>query len=105
MRDLRKATWEEQTIAFDYTDYKGDATHRQVDPLGMFYMDRSTVLVAFCHLRQAVRVFRLDRMARLELTGRSFRPTRVPRLRDAMEKIRKDEERRAEDRKTGNSRL
>lgn len=81
--ELRKATWEERDVVFDYTDAQGAATRRRVSPLGMSYMDRSTVLLAWCHLRAAFRVFRLDRMENLDITDISFRPGRVPMLREA----------------------
>lgn len=85
---LRQATWDEATVAFAYQDAHGAQTHRQVDPLGMCYMDRSTILQGWCHLRQAFRVFRLDRMRDLSLTGHSFRPHRVPQLRAALDVLR-----------------
>lgn len=85
---LREATWQEQTVAFGYVDAKGAQTKRQVDPLGMSYMDQSTILIAWCHLRRDFRVFRLDRMRDLQVTEHSFRPRRIPMLRDAMAHIR-----------------
>ena len=86
--NLRRATWEELAVDFAYCDAKGDDTQRRVDPLGLCYMDQSTVLIAWCHLRRDFRVFRLDRMADLVVTDQSFRPRRVPLLRDALEQIR-----------------
>ena len=85
--ELRRATWEELAVEFAYSDAKGVATYRTVKPLGLFYMDRSTVLIAWCQLRQNFRVFRLDRMADLLVTEQSFRPHRVPMLRDAKAQI------------------
>ncbi len=85
---MRQATWDEMTVAFSYCDAKGARTQRRVDPLGMSYMDRSTVLIAWCHLRQDFRVFRLDRMTDLVVTDHSFRPRRVPMLRAAMDQLR-----------------
>lgn len=82
-RTLRRATWEELAVDFAYIDVKGAKSHRRVNPLGMFYMDRSTVLVGWCHLRNGFRVFRLDRMTDLRVTDHSFRPNRVPMLREA----------------------
>lgn len=84
---LRQATWDERTIRFDYTDVEGRQTHREVDPLTVVYMQASHNLLAWCHLRQAFRAFRLDRMQNLELTGASFRPRRVPLLREYMAEI------------------
>lgn len=86
---LRQATWDERTIRFDYADAEGTQTERDVDPLSIVYMQASHCLLAWCHLRDDFRAFRLDRMRNLELTGASFRPRRVPLLRDYMTQLRK----------------
>lgn len=88
VRALRRAAWEERCVSFGYTDAHGAETARTVDPLGLTYLDRSTVLIARCHLRKDFRMFRLDRMRDLEVTEQSFRPRRVPLLREALEAIR-----------------
>lgn len=80
---LRRACWDEFEVAFAYSDAAGTSTHRTVKPLGIAFMDRSNCLLAFCTLRQDFRAFRLDRMQGLKITQRSFRPHRVPLLRDA----------------------
>ncbi len=84
---LRRATWEEAAVQFDYADAEGQQTTRLADPLGIVFFDRATVLVGWCHLRQDIRVFRLDRMRALAVTGPGFRPTRVPRLRAALAQL------------------
>ena len=56
------------------------------------------MLMAWCHLRDDFRAFRLDRMDDLNRTGSSFRPRRVSMLRDYMELLRADAEARAKDR-------
>ena len=96
--ELRRATWDEDTIAFSYTDGKGAASTREVDPLGIIYMQNTNMLMAWCHLRDDFRAFRLDRMDDLNRTGSSFRPRRVSMLRDYMELLRADAEARAKDR-------
>ena len=96
--ELRRATWDEDTIAFSYTDGKGAASTREVDPLGIIYMQNTNMLMAWCHLRDDFRAFRLDRMDDLSRTGNSFRPRRVSMLRDYMELLRADAEARAKDR-------
>ena len=85
VRGLRKATWDERTIEIDYIDAKGDATARRVDPLSIVFLQDTHCLIAWCHLRQAYRNFRLDRMQNLTITDNSFRPRRVPMLREALE--------------------
>lgn len=95
---LRAATWAEDTIAFSYTDGQGARTTRQVDPLGIIYMQDTNMLMAWCHLRKDFRVFRLDRMDDLRTTGDSFRPRRVPMLRDYTAILREQVRERAKDR-------
>ena len=98
---LRAATWEEETVRFSYVDAKGAATTREVDPLGIVYLQDTNMLMAWCHLRQDFRVFRLDRMDDLARTGRSFRPRRVPMLRDYTARLREEAQAMAKDRKPG----
>ncbi len=87
-RKLRQAAWEERRIRFAYKDAKGDATTRDVDPLCITYMQMSHCLLAWCHLRQDYRAFRLDRMVDLVVLETSFRPRRVSMLRDYMDRMR-----------------
>lgn len=84
---LRKATRDEMAVEFAYCDAAGAETQRRVNPLGLVFMDQSTVLLAWCHLRRDFRAFRLDRMTLLAVTGPSFRPDRVPLLREALKQI------------------
>ena len=96
--ELRQAAWDERAVEFAYTDAKGDNTRRRVRPLSIVYMDRASVLLGWCCLRQDFRVFRLDRMQEMTVTEDSFRPHRVPLLRDALAQIRaKQSHRRTDD--------
>ncbi|MEP2892083.1 helix-turn-helix transcriptional regulator [Tateyamaria sp.] len=97
---LRQATWDELSVRFAYADGKGNQTERTVKPLGIVYMDNSNVLLAWCHLRQDFRMFRLDRMDDLNVTDDSFRPHRVSLLRDYMARIRAEKHIVAKDRAT-----
>ena len=93
---LRAATWDEETVKFSYTDGKGTLSKREVDPLGIVYLQDTNMLMAWCHLRKDFRVFRLDRMDDLVRTGSSFRPRRVPMLRDHLARIRAEMAAKAE---------
>lgn len=81
-RALRRACWDEEQVGFDYVDKGGAATRREVKPLAITLFDNSHCLIAWCLLRNDYRAFRLDRMTALARTGRSFRPERVPMLRE-----------------------
>lgn len=85
VRALRQATWEERRIEIGYVDAAGDATTRLVDPLSIVYFKETHSLIGWCHLRKDYRNFRLDRMQNLHVTEQSFRPNRVPMLREAIE--------------------
>jgi predicted DNA-binding transcriptional regulator YafY len=87
---LRRATWDERTVSFGYTDAKGAETERMIDPLGIVFLQDKHCVLGWCHLRSDSRVFRLDRMRDLVVTGQSFRPKRIPMLQTALAKIREE---------------
>lgn len=89
-RALRQAAWDEVVISFDYVDNAGNATSRSVYPLGIASLDNVQCLLAYCHLREDYRSFRLDRMRALQVSAQSFRPKRVPMLREFFESIGSD---------------
>lgn len=79
---LRRAAWDEQVVQIDYADEQGRETTRSLCPLSIVFMRQAQCLLAFCHLRNNYRVFRLDRIRSLHITDQSFRPRRVPMLRE-----------------------
>jgi predicted DNA-binding transcriptional regulator YafY len=58
----RKAPVAEQSCVITYVDAKGDETTRMITPLRVQAANQLVYLVAYCHLRQAERSFRLDRI-------------------------------------------
>lgn len=79
---LRQACWEEQALIVRYRDLKGQVTEREVWPLGISYSERTLMVLVWCCLRQDWRVFHASGIESAQFTGRSFRPRRVPLLRD-----------------------
>jgi predicted DNA-binding transcriptional regulator YafY len=51
---------------------RGSATERAIDVYGLVYRTGFWYAVAYCHLRQDLRVFRLDRVRRIRLLEESF---------------------------------
>ncbi|MEO5807307.1 YafY family protein [Devosia sp.] len=85
---IRQACWGEQALHIRYAD-KGDAvTERVILPLAIVYTDRALTLLAWCCLREAFRMFRLERISDLQGTGDSFRPRRAALLRDYLAELR-----------------
>ncbi|UCR89666.1 helix-turn-helix transcriptional regulator [Mycetocola spongiae] len=63
LEPVRRALSERRELEFDYLSSDGGRQHRTVDPLRVESLDQDWYLRGWCHLRQAVRTFRLDRMA------------------------------------------
>ena len=64
---LAGAIEERKQVAFDYVSRAGDEERRRVDPIAVEVRDGSWYLRGWCHTREALRVFRLDRMSGLEV--------------------------------------
>lgn len=52
--------------------YAESDTEREIEPIGLLHYGMGWHLIAWCHLRQAYRDFRTDRIGRLTDTGQSF---------------------------------
>lgn len=75
---LRRAIIERRTVQFHYhTRYPQNGqiarNTREADPYGLVHFGGSWYLISFCHLRQAIRNFKLDRMTELKLLDRTFK--------------------------------
>ncbi|WP_316013606.1 YafY family protein [Roseobacter sp. HKCCA0434] len=79
---LRRACWDEFALDIRYRDLAGAVSEREIWPLGLSYAERSLTLLAWCCLRQDWRHFRASGIEAASPSGRSFRPRRVPLLRD-----------------------
>lgn len=82
--ELRRAVLERRTVRFRYYARHNPNTYsmlseREADPYTLVHITGAWYLVAYCHQRQAVRRFRLDRIERLVLTDYRFaRPSTIP---------------------------
>ncbi len=75
-------------MEISYADSAGAETSRVIWPLSVVFLDRSLMLLAFCRLRMDFRRFHLHRITRMRDTEESFRPRRVPLLRDFIRQLR-----------------
>lgn len=62
---IRGAVERGTQVAFAYLNARGEREQRRVDPLRIESEDRDWYLRGWCHLREAVRTFRFDRMTDL----------------------------------------
>ncbi len=77
LQQLRRAIIQRSTVRFCYyarhaREGRGEQTTREADPYGLIHFPSGWHLVAYCHLRQDTRNFRLDRIDRLELLPQTF---------------------------------
>ncbi len=72
---LREAVTERRAVELEYYTYSRDAlTRRRVDPHLVFASFGNWYVSGYCHLAQDRRMFRLDRIKSLEVTGEQFDP-------------------------------
>lgn len=69
---LSDAIQQRQRVAIHYRSHHDESTQRTVEPYGMVGWGGHWYLVAYCCLRQAIRLFRLDRMTQVQVLTESF---------------------------------
>ncbi len=85
---LSSATLQGQTVHLSYRAWKGEQTKRKFDPYGIVLNEGYWYASGYCHLREDLRTFRLDRILALEPTGGSFeRPADFDPLAHVLESI------------------
>ncbi|HEX7064093.1 MAG TPA: WYL domain-containing protein, partial [Bacillales bacterium] len=71
---LEQAVAEEQTLDMLYDKRRGeDPSERRIDPYGLAYRERFWYVIGFCHLRERLRTFRVDRIRHLSPAGLFFK--------------------------------
>lgn len=72
---LREAAGSNRVVEIVYTSLaKGDTTERSVEPWTVFTAMGNWYLTGYCRLAQAERVFRVDRIRRVEISEEAFEP-------------------------------
>jgi predicted DNA-binding transcriptional regulator YafY len=67
------AIQQRQRVAITYNK-DTDSSQRMVDPYGVVLHDTASYLVGYCHLRDGIRIFRLDRISEVALLDTTFTP-------------------------------
>lgn len=73
---LCTAAQQEKRVHLHYQDWQGGESERDVDIYGLVYRGGFWYSTGYCHLRQGLRVFRLDRITEVEICEAIF--TRPP---------------------------
>lgn len=69
---LSAAATNHESVMIAHQTEQGVETERTIDPYGIVYLNGLWYLPAFCHLRHALRTFRVDRIATITPTGVTF---------------------------------
>ncbi|MEO7909754.1 MAG: YafY family protein, partial [Roseiflexaceae bacterium] len=73
---LSSAIQSGRRVFLHYRSSRSEGTQRAFDPYGIAYYRGFWYTIGYCHLRQGQRLFRLDRIAHIEMTSETF-PARV----------------------------
>ncbi|MDR6982418.1 putative DNA-binding transcriptional regulator YafY [Rheinheimera pacifica] len=69
---LLDALEQQRSVTICYASYQQAPVSRQVDPYGLLFRSGRWYMSGYCHLRQELRTFRLDRLQQIELLQQYF---------------------------------
>lgn len=73
---VRRAILEQKSLHLHYFKRaggdRGELTERTVDPHGLVHFNGAWMLAAYCHLREAMRMFKLERVRRITVLPETF---------------------------------
>lgn len=69
---IRKSILEHRVLEFDYYGQYGEMRHRSTEPLQLLFKEYTWYLKAYCRDRKAMRMFKVFRMKRVQLTEEEF---------------------------------
>ena len=69
---LRHAILDKHIVEFDYYGQYGEMSHRTVEPMQLLYKEYTWYLRAYCQKRNAMRLFKVFRMKRIQVLDERF---------------------------------
>jgi predicted DNA-binding transcriptional regulator YafY len=69
---LSVAVQQRKQLYMRYLSFRGEETERDFDPYGIVFHDGYWYTAGYCHLREGLRTFRIDRILELDLLTDSF---------------------------------
>jgi predicted DNA-binding transcriptional regulator YafY len=73
LSQVQDAISEKRIINLAYKNNNSEVSERQVEPIGLVFYALNWHLIAWCHLRQEYRDFRVSRILKIKSTGLPFR--------------------------------
>jgi predicted DNA-binding transcriptional regulator YafY len=88
MIELQNAIAERKTVNIDYiSEGQIEALNRDVEPMGLVFYGNRWHLIGFCRLRQDYRDFRLDRIEKLDVTGKHYKMSAHKKIDQYLEEL------------------
>lgn len=72
LETIGRAAAENRDLALAYRSYEGVRSERRLSPYGLAFRSGAWFVVGFCHLREALRTFAVERIEAAELLGTTF---------------------------------
>jgi predicted DNA-binding transcriptional regulator YafY len=86
---LQQAVAGKKIVHLQYrSQLKEEVTLRKVEPIGLLHYGNAWHLIAWCHLRNDYRDFRMSRMLGVTMDDHCFDPSAHPSIREYIDKIR-----------------
>lgn len=90
---LKEALVQNKVIEADYfSNYNGETSSRQIEPIGLTFYQNHWHLIGFCRLRQDYRDFRTDRITKLKVLSERFKPFQHLSLQEYIDSLIRDTE-------------
>jgi predicted DNA-binding transcriptional regulator YafY len=85
---LKEAIIQSRVVEADYfSNYKGENSHRCIEPVGLIFYGTHWHLIGYCRLRQDYRHFRTDRFSSLRVLRERFRAGSHPSLQEYTDRL------------------
>jgi len=87
MSDIQHSLGQQLILQLDYFAYHNETlSQREVEPIGIVFLNATWHLIAWCRLRKGYRDFRMDRIKRLTLTSTVYDKAKHISLKEYMDK-------------------
>ena len=78
LRPLLQGIRERKCVTIDYKDFTKQVSTREIEPVGLYFMDNQWYLLAWCCLREDYRTFKLTRIGSVSPAKNPFVRTHPP---------------------------
>ena len=69
---IEQSMLKKKSLEIEYESLETKVTTRQLDPYSLIFRRHAWYLIEFCHLREQIRIFRLNRIKKVSLLDKSF---------------------------------